>query len=169
MAVESAPEMAKRLMDDIGDATQGSYTKGEVRTILNAIAMKQDTTAENTVPVDRLSRGDVFIGKSIGGKQRPWIVLSSRAGRVCAVALSTSAPLSGVKVADRSKCRLWPGSWITAALTVFNEEEARQHVSRPYTNKAHLRVVEEVLAGIFRLPRVQKPRRRQTPKLRAVS
>lgn len=169
MSVETSAEMARRLMNDIGESTQGSYTKGEVRTILNAIAMKQDTTSENTVPVDRLSRGDVFIGKTIGGKQRPWIVLSCRKGRVCAVALSASGPASGVRIADKSRCRFWPDAWLTATLTVFNEDEARKHVSRPYTNKAHLREVEEMLGRIFALPRIQRPRRRAAPKLRAVS
>jgi len=79
---ETASKAAKRLMGEIESASKSSYTKGDVKAILNMIAQMEDVevvaaddTCRGTTSVACLRRGDVFIHKLVGGKVRPWVVL----------------------------------------------------------------------------------------------
>lgn len=155
---ETPQQCAKRLMDEIEACKQGTYTKGEVKTLLNHIFMIRPADGRpQGVPeswdadgcrsparVTSLQRGDVFIAKTVGGKVRPWIVLRVQDEVVSAVAMS-----SGDKAPRmiQSKCRLWPGGWIGATITLFDVEVAVSEVTRPYTNFAHLAEIEAAVAS----------------------
>ena len=141
----------RSVMDQIGTSDKSNYTKGEVRHILNDASQKTGGCT-STTDVDKVRRGDVFIHKLVGGKVRPWIVLSVRSGLVAAVSMSSgdSAPRM-----IKGKCRLWPGSWIGTTVSLFEEDTARQCVSRPYTNSKHLREVEAHIAELYGLRKIK--------------
>lgn len=143
---ETPQAMALRLMNEIKEGDQSSFTKGEVRAILNHIAVCKvgleyapNDSAKGTVSTAGVKRGDVFIAHAIGGKIRPWITLRVDGEAVRALAMS-----SGDKAPDmvKSECHLWPGSWISTTISSFTLQHATQDVSRPYTNLRHLAQVE---------------------------
>lgn len=154
MSKETASQRAARLMREVDGASVGHYTKGEVKTILNSIAACGDDATEVAtadevgcrapVKLQRLVRGDVFIAKLVGGKVRPWVVLDVSGDSVSALALSSGDTAPGMV---KSKCRLWPSSWIGATISAFTVEFAAQEVTRPYTNLRHLAEVERAIAA----------------------
>lgn len=146
--LETASGRADRLMSEIGEAKQESYSRGEVRTILNSIKMLGDGVTEALAEAEYLRRGDVFAFRLVGGKVRPWIVLHVAGDNVSAVAMSSGDSAPGMVP---SKCRLWPGSWIGTTVSLFNADDARRSVIRPYTNIQHLREIEARLHSIFGL------------------
>jgi hypothetical protein len=146
---ETAKARAARLMEEVGSGSQERYSRGEVKTILNAVAQSPDAAASEPkngdedcrapASLDELRRGDVFIAKLVGGKVRPWVVLQTNDDVVTAVALSSGDSAPNM---TRSECRYWPASWIGSTISQFSIEAAQREVTRPYTNLAHLRAVE---------------------------
>lgn len=149
---ETAQQRAKRLLSEVSASKiKKTYTPGEVRNILETIANAKDTvtvasddTCRAPIKLDKVSRGDVFIHKLVGGKVRPWVVLRVSENMVTAVALS-----SGDSAANmiQARCRLWKGSWIGTAVSQFDMDHAAQEVTRPYTNHAHLSEIENHIAA----------------------
>lgn len=144
----------RTVMDAVSDNPKATYTKGDVKTILNQIS----GTASGTIEVDRLRRGDVFSATLVGGKRRPWLTLSNRRGVVVAVAMSSAE--HGPEFRE-SKCRYWPGSWIGGTVSTFNDHYARKEFMRTYSNHKHLAEVERDLAQTLGLARAARPRRRK--------
>jgi len=155
---ETPAEMAQRLAGEIGDGSQKSYTKGEVKHHLNNIAaLKQDPPSVDTgcrapTKVGELRRGDVFIATAIGGKVRPWIVLFVDDGFVSAVSLSTGDSAPNM---TKSQCRYWARNWIGSTIAQFTLDHATQEVTRPYTNLVHLSEVQGQLIDRMRLQQSQ--------------
>lgn len=150
---ETAGQRARRLMGEIEASNKGTYSKGDVKLILNQFSSMDAPpqadiceTCRAPAEVGDLRRGDVFIHKLVGGKVRPWIVLSCDGRVVRAVAMS-----SGDKVPDcvQAKCRLWPGAWITSTLATVSVEFASAEVTRPYTNLRHLAEVESAILSAY--------------------
>lgn len=131
---------------EVEESPRESYTKGEVLHILEHLGW-----AARSIEIDGLQRGDVFWFKLVGGKPRPWVVLSVRGGVVCAVSMSST---NHMPHAIKSQSRFWPG-WIGTTVSLFHENEARKNVLHPYANRDHLREVEAkvaVLMGLRSLP-----------------
>ncbi len=131
------------LQEAVAENVKGSYSKAEVLNLLNSLEHEHEVTV-----VDAIRRGDVFWHKVVGGKKRPWITLSVRSDLVVAVAMSSgnSAPRM-----VQAQCRFWAGSWIGTTTTLVNAEEARQSITRPYTNLEHLREIEAHVAELHGL------------------
>ncbi|MDE4176375.1 hypothetical protein PXK01_19640 [Phaeobacter sp. PT47_59] len=147
---ETPRERAKRLMIEVSGSSKETYSKGDVKTMLNSIAGASDGPGRAAGPIsdegcrapaclDELRRGDVFIAKAVGGKVRPWIVLRVTDDVVTAVSMSSGDSAPNMV---RSECRYWPGGWIGSTLAQFPIEKALAEVTRPYTNLPHLRAVE---------------------------
>jgi len=152
---ETSQATAKRLMGEIDAASKQQYTRGEVKMILHAIAARQDadatldeyrTTCRAATAVQDLRYGDVFIFKLVGGKVRPWVVLSVSTETVIAVGMS-SGDYAPAMVP--SQCRLWPGCFIGNTVSVFERAAATQEVTRPYTNLRHLDQVRSDIAAQY--------------------
>ena len=150
---ETASELAKRLMEELTNATKTSYSRGEVKTILNQFVAAQfridhieerDVSCRGTAKVTRVQRGDVFIAKAIGGKPRPWIALKVIGDVVTALPISSGDSVPNM---IKSQCRLWPSNWIGSTISQFRMDIATAEVSRPYTNIKHLREVEQQIAA----------------------
>lgn len=144
---ETPKARAARLMGEIGDGQKATYTKGEVKAILNSVigAVEPNVSADGCrapASINSLRRGDVFIAKAIGGKVRPWIVLRVSDGIVTAVSLSSGDSAPNMTRAD---CRYWENSWIGSTIAQFDMDLATAEVTRPYTNLAHLRDVERAI------------------------
>lgn len=169
MTTETPKALAARLMREVEEKSQANYTKGEVKSILNRIATTRDPASDEDdvgscrapATVTELRRGDVFIGRLVGGKVRPWIVLHIADDIVSAVAMSSGDSAPGM---TRSECRLWQGSWIGATVTLFKAETAMKEVTRPYTNHRHLAEIEAHVAKIHGMAVVPK-----VPEKRVVS
>lgn len=147
--LENAGARAFRIMGEISDASKGTYSKGELKTILNSIsAVGSGDSCNSECHADSMRRGDVFIAKLVGGKVRPWITLSVRSEVVVAVAMSSSDSAPRM---TKAKSRFWPGSWIGSTVSAFDESTARLQVTRPYSNDAHLREVERHLHSLMGL------------------
>lgn len=144
---ETANKMAARLMVEIETVKKSTYTKGDVRAILNSISQAGnaiDGTCRAPISLKSLRRGDVFIAKMVGGKVRPWIVLRTDGPNVTALSMSSGDSAPGMV---QSKCRLWPSSWIGTTISRFTVEHAAREVVRPYTNLAHLAKIEASIAA----------------------
>ena len=170
---ETAKEMALRLMHQMDAEPKANYSKGEVKSILKVISDRpeQPVTVDNDegcrgpCEVETLRRGDVFIARLVGGKVRPWIVLSVSDGVVSAVAFShaDTAPLM-----VPSQCRLWRGSWIGKTISVFSEDVAKKEVTRPYTNLRHLDQIVVDIAAQYGMAVVDAPIQEQ-PRVVSIS
>jgi len=147
MTYKTPQEQIRALMHDVSEAKKETYTKGEVKNILNSVASLSDL-GNHTQEIAGIRRGDVFIAKMVGGKVRPWVVLSVRSEIVCAVCMSGGDRAPHM---TKSECRLWPGSWIGSTVSLFAESLASKAVTRPYTNAAHLRDIERKISGLFEL------------------
>lgn len=140
--VEPPAERAERLIQEISASGKETYTRCEVSHLLNSVK-GAGTLWSGLRKLDNLVRGDVFIAKVVGGKIRPWCVLSCRDGTVVAVAMSSGDSAPGMV---KCESRYWSG-WFGMTVSSFREDEARQHCSLPYGNRDHLREVERQLAN----------------------
>jgi len=156
MTTETPKQMAERLMGEVERDAKRQYSKGEVKTLLNTIAQRPEPEKAAPKPqvieegqsraptkVEELRRGDVFIAKFVGGKIRPWIVLQVNEKVVTALAMSSGDHAPNMVP---SQCRLWPGRWVGTTVSQFPADLAMAEVTRPYTNWAHLRELEEHVA-----------------------
>ena len=156
---ERAHERAARLAREVGARTAKAIPTGEVKTMMESIAILGgrdvetapavaiDETCRAPITLTELQRGDVFIAKVTGGKVRPWVVLGVCGENVSAVTMSSGPTAPNVV---RTKCRLWPNSWIGTTISLFEIEYAAREVTRPYTNLPHLREIEKIIAQGFR-------------------
>lgn len=142
---ETPQQMAARLMSELDAKQKTSFTRGEVKSILNSIYMLpaiSDVGCRAPAAVEGLQRGDVFIYSNMGGKVRPWIALRviGDAVSACPISSGDSAPCM-----IKAQCRLWPGAWIGPTIALFKVENALREVTRPYTNLAHLKEIEALI------------------------
>ena len=155
----SIGEFLNNWRDRVQRLDQKHYGKREVEKMLDsAISKLEDAgvpdmseTCRGPIQIETLRRGDVFIHKLIGGKVRPWIVLKDKGEFVIAVSMSSSKCIPG---AIKSKCRLWPNSWITPTITTVSKEFALKEVTRPYTDHAHLEKIEQDIMRTFEPQRI---------------
>lgn len=150
---ETVKERADRLMGEVEKEAKTHFTKGEVKALINHFAVtnfapdrgeEADTGCRAPIMLADLSRGDVFIAKVLGGKVRPWITLHVEDGVVTAVPLSSGESAPNM---IKAQCRFWPSNWIGTTIAQFHLEVAVQEVSRPYTNRNHLKEVERHIAA----------------------
>ena len=148
----TSAERASAFFAEVEASEKKSYFPGDVKTMLNIIkqapgsdieAIETTETAETDVRY-----GDVFWSPMLGGKNRPWIVLSVRADIVVAVGMTSYDSVVG---AIQSECRYWPKSHIGTTVSVFTQDIARRNVTRPYTNKGHLRKVAKSISKLHGL------------------
>lgn len=127
----------------IAENVKANYSKAEVLKLIKSVELEHEV-----VEVEEIRRGDVFWHKLVGGKRRPWIVLSVKSDIVLAVALSTgdSAPRM-----VQAKCRFWAGRWVGTTTTLVTADLAKQSVTRPYTDREHLREIEAHIAELYGL------------------
>jgi len=172
---ETLQEKARRFMLELDTLGKSNFTKGDVKLMLNELSQTASETvrkpveAEDTrtcrepVVCDNIRRGDVFIGHTVGGKARPWVVLHVAGERVSAMAMSSGQAQGGMFA---SKCRYWPDSHIGGTISFFRRDVASKEVTRPYTARSHLTEVEDFLnRTLFG----RKPRKASVVKLRAVN
>ena len=144
------------LMNAVESNPKGSYSKGEVKTILNSVS----GTDFGSIEVDHLKRGDVFSATMVGGKRRPWLTLSVRGGMVVAVAITSATDIPGARPA---RCRYWPGSYVGSTVSVFDHDFARKSFIRPYSNAADIREIEAELFELHQLRPRPKPAKKAVP------
>lgn len=160
---ETPRDRAKRLKVEIEALPKSSYTKAEVAAVCSSIAgapviESEDMGCRAPETVTDLRRGDVFIAKLVGGKVRPWIVLSVDVDADIVTAVSMSSGDSAPGMVE-SQCRFWPRSFIGTTVSLFRQQQARSEVTRPYTNLRHLADVEASIAALYGMrvsPRVPR-------------
>lgn len=135
---ESPADRAERFLSEINANQKEQYGRVEIQHLLKGVIGAGDLW-NGLRRIETIQRGDVFIAKVVGGKIRPWIALSSKAGVVSAVAMSSGDRAPRM---IKSKARYWAGSWISATVSLFEEAEVRDRVSLPYNNRDHLREIE---------------------------
>lgn len=123
------------------DSDKGSYTKGEVKHILNNINPQYIYHS-----LDKLRTGDVFMHKVTGGKVRPWVVMFSRKGMVGAITLTHHEELP---FSYPSKCRFYSDNVLGPTLSLFEECRILDCCMAPYSNKKHLQEVKKDILGIW--------------------
>ena len=152
---ELAHERAARLAIKIGNRPTKSMSTGEAKSLMESVASLggreagsplSEESCRSPVALTELRRGDVFIAKVTGGKVRPWVVLGVIGEHVSAVTMSSKDSAPAVV---KTKCRFWPDCWIGTTVSLFDVEYAAREVTRPYTNLAHLREIEQSIARNF--------------------
>lgn len=148
----SSAERAAEFFSEVEKNSRKSYSAGDVKQMLNIIKQAPTPDVEITETAETaetdVRHADVFWSPMAGGKNRPWIALSVRDNLVVAVAMTSYNSVVG---AVPSECRLWPSVYIGTTVSVFPQEIARKNVTRPYTNKAHLREVTKAISSIYGL------------------
>lgn len=145
----SAGKRAGDFLSEVEKNSRKSYSAGDVKQMLNIIKQAPTPDVETTETAETDVRyADVFWSPMAGGKNRPWIALSVRDNLVVAVAMTSYNSVVG---AVPSECRLWPSAYIGTTVSVFPQGIARKNVTRPYTNKAHLREVTKAISRIYGL------------------
>lgn len=157
---ETPTERAARFMGLVDENEKKTYSKGEVRHFLNEIQKMRLAESSTGVEVQKIKRGDVFMGSMVGGKLRPWVVLHVLEHSVSALAMSGNG--ESAPQARKSQCRYWPASFLGFTISLFPKNTAMASVTRPYTARAHLTSVERDLVSLMKLPAPKTPQRKQS-------
>lgn len=127
-------------VERVSGSSKESYTKGEVKQLLDSIQPEY-----HLYSVPKVKVGYVFSYRLVGGKSRPWVALWVRKGFVGCATLTHSNLPHGYK----SECPFYSDSFIGPTITVLPEERLLDCQMAPYTSKKHLSEVKQKIRELW--------------------